>query len=399
MKLQLLNRICMEFRKFFKQPSLNILAIVPLILALQSCSPKDRPSNSIAIDAVLEGQVRKSPEVVYSRKINLDAMPDFEVVYLIRNGSEEILSVFKNEPEKGWICIWKKSFSLLNVGPIDYDQTQNKWIPSKDSNSNDGYIVKNLLAVELAGDNFNSLFFELMSEEPPLGLFSVPMAYRDGKKVLDGLIIFKDHPKVKSSKRVDFNYKKEDKSIQVFPKDRNSTLEFVFNGYEMILNLNSQPIPSLISGKREGNRVRLEFKNRGGYTSVTYLTFSFPGAKRVKAISETGLRAYQKSDSIFSITKGNPIPAIYPLVEATKEGWGANVRYAIEFELELDEKDRQSSDAKAISSESQTSVPIEALFRVSYKWNRNTETIPNSYSVVPYEMDQQGYPAYKLLIP
>jgi len=165
----------------------------------------------------------------------------------------------------------------------------------------------------------------------------------------------------------------------------------------MILNLNSQPIPSLISGKREGNRVRLEFKNRGGYTSVTYLTFSFPGAKRVKAISETGVRSYQKGDSIYSVVKGNHIPAQFPLLEATKEGWGANVRYTIEFEIDFEEPANKDPDEKF--NEKQKSIPIEALFRVSYKWNRNTETIPNSFSVVPFDMDQQGYPAYKLLIP
>lgn len=386
----------MVFQRSKMQNLFKLISLLFVILLVASCSPKDRPNNTFAIDTVLEGIVRKSPEVIYSRKINLDAMPDFEVVYLIRNGSEEFLSVFKNDPQKGWICTWKKSYSLLNVGPIDYNQTQNKWIPSKDSNSSDGYIVKNLLAVELAGDNFNSLFFELMSEEPPQGLFSIPMGYRDGKKILDGLQILKDHPKIKSAKRADFNFKKEDKSIVVFPKDRSSSLEFVFNGYEMILNLNSQPIPSLISGKREGNRVRLEFKNRGGYTSVTYLTLSFPGAKKVKAISSTGLRAYQKSESIYSFTKGSHIPAQYPLVEATKEGWAANVRYAIEFEIDFEESSQVTQENEV---ENRKSIPIEALFRVSYKWNRNTETIPNSFSVVPFEIDQQGYPSYKLLIP
>ncbi len=382
-----------------------------VLIISTNCSSKDGPSDSYAINAVLGDTVRHSPEVVFSRKINLDELPDFEYLVLVRNGNDEILSTFKYQNTGEWVCIWKKSFSLMNAGPFEYNSKDKKWISSNSNFSNDGFIIKNVLAVELAGDHYNSIFFELMSEEPPMGLFSVPMGYRKGIKILDGLQLFKDHPKVKSVKRVDFSYKKEDKSIIVFPKDRNSILEFAFNGYEMVLNLNSQPIPSLIDVKRDGNKFRLEFKNRGGYTSVTYLTISFPQASRIKALSESGVKAYQKGDSIFSQAEGRQVSAKFPLIEATKEGWGANVRYAFEFELII-EPNSDSTTLSSTESDSSKNLPstdnmkpttqsnpIEGLYRISYKWNRSTETIPNSFSVVPYLMDQQGFPAYKLTLP
>jgi hypothetical protein len=408
---------------FLKSLSIRIISSWLLISSIciisTSCSSKDGPSDDFAINAVLGESIKYSPEVVFSRKINLDELPDFEFLILIRNGSDEILSTFKLKNNGEWTCVWKKSFSLMNAGPFEYNSKDKKWIPSKANFSNDGFIIKNVLAVELAGDHYNSIFFEIMSEEPPMGLFSVPMGYRKGSKILDGLQLFKDHPKVKNVKRVDFSYKKEDKSIIVFPKDKNSSLEFVFNGYEMVLNLNSQPIPSLVDVKRDGNKFRLEFKNRGGYTSVTYLTLSFPEASKIKVISETGVRGYQKGDSIYPHAEGRQITAKFPLVEATKEGWGANVRYAFEFELTMESK-KNNSNSLNINSNGSSSIDslstngslgqdknqsasssnnIEGLYRISYKWNRNTETIPNSFSVAPYTMDQQGFPAYNLTLP
>ncbi|EMF98245.1 hypothetical protein LEP1GSC123_1780 [Leptospira borgpetersenii str. 200701203] len=69
---------------------------------------------------------------------------------------------------------------------------------------------------ELPGDGFNSLFLEVLSEEPPLGLFSVPYAIRKGQKILDGLLSLKDHEFLIKSKRVDFDYNKTEKTSRFF---------------------------------------------------------------------------------------------------------------------------------------------------------------------------------------
>lgn len=353
-----------------------------------ACSPKDRPSNSDVIDIVLAGEQMASPEVVLSRKINLDEDPDLEVLFLVRNGTQEILSTFKFE-NQAWIMTWKKSFSLMNIGPLVHSETEGSWNPSSEVEKNQGFIIKKILAEELAGDSFNSIFIEVMSEEPPLGLFSIPMGYRKGVKIMDGFSLLKDHPKLVQSKRTDFIYKPEDKSILIFPKDRPSSLEFVFNGWEMIPNISSQPIPALISSKKTGNHYRLEFKNRGGYSTVTYLTLSFPQGGMLKPISASGLRVYRKTDSIYSRAVLKNIPAEYPMLEVTKEGWGTNVRYAFEFEYEPD----------LISNSNEKATPPYFLFRTSYRYNRQVEMIPNEFSISSIRIDQQGFPSYLQQLP
>jgi hypothetical protein len=372
------------------------LLVIAVSILPYACSPKDRPSNSDVIDIVLAGEQMASPEVVLSRKINLDEDPELEALFLIRNGTQEILSTFKFE-NQAWAMTWKKSFSLMNIGPLVHSETEGRWNPSSEVEKNQGFIVKKILAEELAGDSFNSIFIEVMSEEPPLGLFSIPMGYRKGAKILDGLSLFKDHPRLIQSKRTDFLYKPEDKSILIFPKDRPSSIEFVFNGWEMIPNISSQPIPALISSKKTGNRYRLEFKNRGGYSTVTYLTLSFPLGGKLKPISTSGLRVYQKADSIYSRVKMNNIPAEYPMLEVTKEGWGTNVRYAFEFEYEPN----TSSDPRSIDvvNGKNTGIAPYFLFRTSYRYNRQVETIPNEFSVYATRIDQQGFPAYTLPLP
>lgn len=356
------------------------LLILNLGIQLTYCSPTDRPKNSYVLDQVLKGEKISSPNIVFSRKINLDEKPDLEVIYLVRNGQSETVAVFKRTGEE-WKMEWKKSFSLMNIGPLEYKSEDSKWVPVKEEKPNQGFIVKKMIAQELPGDSFNTIFMEVMSEEPPLGLFSFPIGYRKGQKVLDGLRVLKDHPKLKTGKRGDFEYKPEDKSILVFPNDRNMSLEFVFNGREMIPNLSSQPIPSILSfSQKENNRYRIEFKNRGGFNTTTYITLSFPGEGKLQTLSDTKeVRAYSKGDSVFSKVHDRFVPAEYPMIEATKASWGRNVRYAFEFEY--------TGEAKT------------ALIRSSYRYNRNVETIPNEYSIAPTAIDQQGFSAYPISLP
>lgn len=370
----------------------KFVTIATATILIAQCTPQDRPVDVQAIKLILGGIEPQSPQVIYSRKINLDKEPDLEVLFLIRNGQEEHVGIFKGISGE-WRIVWKKSFSLLNIGPIRHAQMENKWIPHAHPDKNEGYVVKNILAAELPGDKFNSLFMEVLSEEPPLGLFSVPMGFRLGQKILDGFALLKDHPKLVLSKRGDFDYKPEDKTIRIFPRDVSQSLEMVFNGSEMIPNLSSQPIPALTNAKKEGNRFRLEFKNRGGYSPVTYLTLSFPQGGKVRPISSSGLRVYQKGDSIYSRTLGKNVPATYPLIEATKEGWGTNVRYAFEFEYEpTGTSDQTNNPSKNPEIEERPYF----LFRTSYRYNRQVESIPNDFSVTYTTPDQQGFPAYRL---
>ncbi|MCC5813375.1 MAG: hypothetical protein JJT78_01345 [Leptospira sp.] len=360
---------------------------ITIVIVLTNCTPKDRPKDSFVLEKALEGEKIAQPDIVLTKKINLDEEPDLEVLYLVRNANSEILIAFKKKGDS-WETLWMKKYSLLNLGPLAHSLQENKWVAVQEPEKKEGYIVKKILLEELPGDNFNSVFIEMMSEEPPLGLFSVPMGYRKGKKILDGLAVLKDHPTVKATKRSEFEYKAKDKSILVFPKDRNLNLEFVYNGFEMIPNLSSQPIPSIIKLENTNNKYRIEFKNRGGFNTNTYITLSFPQGGKAKGLSDTGVKAYNKGDSVYSKTRDKYIPASYPMVEATKPSWGSNVRYAFEFEYDC------QCELKDLLED------LHFLFRISYRYNRQVEMIPNEFSIYPeITSDQQGFPAYKLLLP
>jgi hypothetical protein len=378
----------------------------------QFCADPNQPTNRFIYDSLVPEGERKSPEIISLRRINLDENPDLEVLVLVRNGTEEILAEFgrkrnqeadkspskaeinpdmesdmESDTESGmesgsesdWDLRWKKSFRLLNIGPLEYSSAKKSWVPTENFSKEQGFIVKSILTEELAGDNFNSVFLEVLSEEPPLGLFSIPYGFRKGIKILDGLSILKEHPKVQREKRADLGYKKEDKLFSVFPNDRAYALDFVFNGFEVIPGLSSQPIPAITYFQKIGeNRYKIEFKNRGGYSTVTYLSLSFPGEGKLKSNSAL-VRIYPSGSSIYSGSLRKYISSKEPLLEITKEAWGQNVRFSVEFEYEGPGED--------------------ILIRSSYRYNGQTETIPNESSLVTAIRDQQGYLAYRISLP
>jgi len=350
-----------------------------IFLLFFQCNSDSNPSKKFVLEQTLNGVNRLNPELVMSLQVNLDEDENAESINLVRNGMEEYISVFKSDKDGKWKLDWKKSFSLVNPGAFHYSSKERKWLPEKNPDTKEGYIIKKLLPVLLPGDSFHSLFLEILFEDPLSDLYSIPVGYRKGIKILDGLSALADHPVLKARNRADFIYKPEDKSILVFPEERNLSIEFVFNGYEMIPNLGSRPIPSITKISKEENRYRIECKNRGGVSSVTYLTLSFPKGGNLKAASSNGLRVYKPGDSVFSRTLGKYIPASYPMIEVTRESWGSNYRFSFEFEYE---------------------GPGDfILYRASYKYNKTIETIPDSYSVVPVEVDQQGFLSYRLNLP
>ncbi|EMF44051.1 hypothetical protein LEP1GSC148_2802 [Leptospira interrogans serovar Canicola str. LT1962] len=181
-----------------------------------ACSSKTPPDSKI-IELLFSADEKKNPDVLFKKVGNLDDDPELESFSLVRNGTEEVLGIFKKQKGE-WYLLGKFSFSLLNIGPLHYDVSKSSWLPGEsDSQKKEaGFIVKRILMDELPGDRFNSLFLEVLSEEPPLGLFSVPYVIRKGHKILDGLMTLKDHEFLIKSKRIDFEYNKTEKILRSF---------------------------------------------------------------------------------------------------------------------------------------------------------------------------------------
>ncbi|TGK30104.1 hypothetical protein EHQ05_03855 [Leptospira yasudae] len=373
-----MNPISFRFRKI-------LFSLIVLALAV-GCSSKT-PSDSQIVDLLLPTGDRKNPDVVLKKVGNLDEDPELESFALVRNGTEEVLGVFKKKGGE-WSLLGKFSFSLLNIGPLHYDASKSSWLPGDgDAQTREaGYVVKRILMDELPGDGFNSLFLEVLSEEPPLGLFSVPYAIRKGQKILDGLVSLKDHEFLIKSKRTDFDYNKGEKNVTIFPSNRSYAQNFIFNGWEMVPDIPRVAVPSLLSleapnewKKGVPGEAILWFKNRGSYAGVTYLSLSFPDGGKVSIdTTKEGQRIYSPGSSVFSST-GKYINSSVPLVEITKEGWGRNHKYGIRFTLTPD-KDGTPS----------------VLFRSSTRMGREVVNLPNQFGSIQKQTDQQGFVSYKL---
>ncbi|EMY71410.1 LIC13341 family surface-exposed protein [Leptospira vanthielii] len=362
-----------------------------LFLAL-FCSQKELPSDAEIREAVYGKDAGQVVRVLGQKQINLDETPEMETLVLFQSGTSEVLAAFRKEGSS-WTFLWKLEYFLQNLGPMFYDAKLKSWVsgsaPGKEKVTFAGDCLRRIVVAELPGDNFNSVFIEVLAEEPPLGLFSVPMGYRKGKKIWDGFQL-KEHEELKRSKRVDFEYSAKDKSFRIFPTNPNFSQEFVFNGWEMIANLPMQPVPSFVSlevtpkfeiGKE--SQVTLQLKNRGNYVSLAYLSLSFPEAGSVRLPGETqGVRLYKKGDIVYNIVSNKKIPADYPLLEVTKEGWANNFRYGVKFFYTPKE-----------------SVTPKILFRSTYKFYHEIVSIPNQFSIAPFERDQQGFPSYLLGAP
>ncbi|XDD50123.1 hypothetical protein AB3N59_17450 [Leptospira sp. WS92.C1] len=366
---------------------LKILSIVFIVWITAGCSSKT-PSDSQIIELLFSSSEKKNPDVLLKKVGNLDEDPELESFSLVRNGTEEVLAVFKKVGGK-WTLIGKFSFSLLNIGPLYYDASKSSWLPGDGQNPQTkeaGFVVKRILMEELPGDGFNSLFLEVLSEEPPLGLFSVPYGIRKGRKVLDGLLSLKEHEFLIKTKRIDFDYNKGEKNITIFPSNRSYAQNFIFNGWEMVPDIPRVAVPSLLSleaplewKKGIAAETVLWFKNRGSYAGTTYLSLSFPdGGKVTIDTTKEEQRIYSPGSSVFS-SAGKYINSSVPLVEITKEGWGRNHKYGIRFSLTPD-KD---------------GVP-SVLFRSSTRMGRDVINLPNQYGSVQKETDQQGFSSYKL---
>lgn len=360
-----------------------------LVLVSLSCSSKEAPDSS-EVQEFLYGKGAKDPvRILGSKQINLDESPDLEVLVLSQTGKSEVISTYKKSGSS-WKFLWKQEFYLETLGPTYYDPGSNGWKPGKVSGTEKsvfaGDLVRRIVLAELPGDSFNSIFVEVLVEEPPIGLFSIPLGYRLGKKIWNGFQL-KDHEELLRTKRADFEYAPKDKSFRIFPKSPNYSQEFVFNGWEMIPNLPMQPIPSFLSlevdpkwemGKE--SLVTLQLKNRGNFVSLTYLTLSFPENGILRLAGEAaGVRTYKKGDEIFNKQKSKKIPAEYPLLEVTKEGWASQFRYGIKFYYTPKE-----------------SVPPKILFRSTYKYYHEIVSIPNQYSISNFDLDQQGFYSYLL---
>lgn len=205
------TRSCNSRNHLFYLLSLCIGLLSIVVLVNCNSFSKDNPQK--VFELVFTDGIKRNPKIVFQKEVNLDLTPEEEFVYIIRNGNEEILVVL-NETKKD--ILFKKVFTLLNIGPIVYDPNKNKWVASPaEMKQGSLYIIKSLLFTRLANDMYDSIFLEILSEEPPLDLFSVPLVFRNYNLVFDGFTLFKDTKLLKELNRIPVSYIPERNGMRV----------------------------------------------------------------------------------------------------------------------------------------------------------------------------------------
>ncbi len=184
-----------------------------LFILLSSCNAFNKDNSQDLFPILFADGGKRNPKIIFQKEVNLDLTSENEYFYIVRNGNEEILAVFDNTKK---VLLFKKVFSLLNIGPIVYDSEKKKWVASPAEMKTDSlYIIKSLLFTRLAGDSFDSIFLEVLSEEPPLELFSIPLVYKNYKLVFDGFSLFKETNLLRELNRIPISYIPDKKGIQV----------------------------------------------------------------------------------------------------------------------------------------------------------------------------------------
>lgn len=123
-----------------------------------------------------------NPKVLLEKELYLSSDGNKSSIYILRNRNEEVLVGLKQNK-----IFFMERFTMQNYGAYEYNRVEKQFIPVPLQEPLKPYIIKRIDFKKLGDDNYESIAIEILSEEPPIGLFQVPILYRNGKKIFDGL--------------------------------------------------------------------------------------------------------------------------------------------------------------------------------------------------------------------
>lgn len=139
---------------------------------------------------IFKTELKQNPKIVLEKKI------EHGKLVLLENGNSEIVLIL----EKNFFfpsILFQKIFLLQEMGIYSYSKKKLKWIPSEGGKQN---IIQNIEVKIHGGREF--IYFEFLSNEPPLELFSVPMILLENKILFNGLDRFKENKELIKTNRI-----------------------------------------------------------------------------------------------------------------------------------------------------------------------------------------------------
>jgi hypothetical protein len=191
--------------------SFSLSILFSLVLFLFSCNKSDHMD---LIQLLYPNRDFKGiyPKQIYYKEAFLDPSRMSSGIYIFRDKNEELLAMINSNT-----VIFQKRYVLLNYGGYEYNLQNKEFVPTNLLDLNQGMIINDISYHKIGNDEFYSLFFTILSEEPPIGLFKVPMIYRNGTKIFDGLNTLKEEDFLRNWKTVSYKFENGNQFLVTSP--------------------------------------------------------------------------------------------------------------------------------------------------------------------------------------
>lgn len=237
------------------------------IFLWNSCRKSDGPNEGRILSVLYPDQKSSEFQIIRSQPIHFIHSDNKQVFQIIRDVQSEGIFVWE-EKSGSWDLIFQKKFYSASLGPLEYNPETASWIAVHSSPKN-SYLFPKVKILPLKETGLEMISVETILDEPPLGVFSLPMVFWNSQVVFDGLSILKDTLEENNQKRATLDWG-EDSSLKI--QIGENQLEYRFNGWEFV---DQRPFSFYFAGCDKSNLC--SWKNEGETVSVTLEISAQPG--------------------------------------------------------------------------------------------------------------------------
>ncbi|MCX7999848.1 MAG: hypothetical protein N3A69_13005 [Leptospiraceae bacterium] len=171
-------------------------------------------------------------EILFEREISFASSKNPQKIFIARNVNEEILALVYSED--GRSKLFKKFiFTHPFYGQYEYNSEAKTWLPKEFIHSKELCLIRKIDFFQLPNDSFYSIFLEVLLEEPPIGLFSVPFVIREGEIIFNGLEELSPQKFLKQNHYSTFQYK--DGKLEILTNSNKLGLTYIYDKKRFLL--------------------------------------------------------------------------------------------------------------------------------------------------------------------
>ncbi len=182
-----------------------------------------------------ENQIQRI-EILYEKEIQFSNLPLPQKVYILRNINQEILVLIYFE--NGLPKLYKKIiFTSPLYGKYEYDSKSKTWLAKNYSNPKEFCIIQKIEFFQLMNDPFYSIFLEILTEEPPLPLASVPLVLREGEIIFSGMEELSQKNFLQENRYSTFHFNEKEQKLEILTNPNKLVLTYIYKNKRFSLVL------------------------------------------------------------------------------------------------------------------------------------------------------------------